>query len=113
MPLDAVRREDHYEVNFDLPGVDPATIDVTVERNVLTVRAERSWSRQEGDQVVISERGHGKFVRRLFLSKGLDGDRISANYHDGVLTVTIPVSEQAQARKIEITTGEATAEQAA
>jgi HSP20 family protein len=77
MPLDAVRREDHYEVNFDLPGVDPATIDVKVER------------------------------------KGLDGDRISANYHDGVLTVTIPVSEQAQARKIEITTGEATAEQAA
>jgi HSP20 family protein len=113
IPLDAVRRDDHYEVKFDLPGVDPASIDVTVERNVLTVRAERSWNRQEGDRVVVSERGHGKFVRRLFLNKGLDGDAISAAYNDGVLTVNIPVAEQAQPRKVEITTGEAKTEQAA
>src|ERR1700730_8827730 len=78
IPMDAVRRDDHYEVTFDLPGVDPSTIDVSVERNMLTVRAERSWNRQEGERVVVSERGHGTFVRRLFLSKGLDGDRISA-----------------------------------
>ena len=110
IPFDAVRRGDHYEVNFDLPGVDPASIDVTVERNVLTVRAQRTWNSQEGDRIVVSERGHGRFVRRLVLSKGLNGDGISANYRDGVLTVTIPVREAAKPRKVEITTSESTGE---
>ncbi len=104
-PLDAFRRGDQFLVQFDLPGVDASTIDLTVERNVLTVRAERRFERQEGDEIVVSERPQGVFTRQLFLGDTLDGQRITASYQYGVLTLTIPVAEQAKPRKVEITAG--------
>ncbi len=103
-PLDAFRRGDQFLVQFDLPGVDASSIDLTVERNVLTVRAERRFDRRQGDEVVVAERPQGVFTRQLFLGDTLDGQRISASYHDGVLTLTIPVAEQAKPRKVQIST---------
>jgi HSP20 family protein len=106
MPMDAYRRGDQVMVHFDLPGVDPASIEVTVEKNVLTVKAERCWDPRDDDQIMTSERPQGSFTRQLFLGEGLDGDRIEARYNNGVLTLCIPVAEQAKPRKVEITTGE-------
>ncbi|MGI8686073.1 MAG: Hsp20/alpha crystallin family protein [Acidimicrobiales bacterium] len=105
MPLDAYRRGDRFLIHFDLPGVDPSTVDLTVEKNVLQVQAERSWPREEGDEVVVAERPQGTFSRQLFLGEGLDPERIGASYDQGVLTVTIPVAEQAKPRKVEISAG--------
>ena len=105
MPMDAYRRGDRFYVHFDLPGVDPASVDLTIEKNVLQVRAERAWRREEGDEVVVTERPQGAFTRQLFLGEGLDPDRIAAAYDQGVLTITIPVAEQAKPRKVEINTG--------
>jgi HSP20 family protein len=102
IPMDAYRHGDTFVVHFDLPGVDPGSIDLTVERNSLTVSAERHWSRVEGDEVVASERRQGTFTRQLLLGDGMDSERIHASYEDGVLTVTIPVAASAQPRKIEI-----------
>jgi HSP20 family protein len=104
LPMDAYRRGDQFVVHFDLPGVDASTIELTVEKNVLTVRAERSWQRGEGDEVVVSERPQGSFTRQLFLGETLDTDAISAGYENGVLTLTIPVAEKAKPRKVEIST---------
>jgi len=105
MPMDAYRDEDHFVVHFDLPGVDPSTIDLEVEKNVLTVSAQRSWSAGDNVEVVVSERPQGSFSRQLFLGESLDGDRISASYDNGVLTITIPVTEKARPRRVEISTG--------
>lgn len=105
MPMDAYRQGDHFVVHIDLPGVEPSSIDMTVEKNVLTVAAERRWSPGEDQQVVASERLQGNFSRQLFLGDGLDADRIEANYDNGVLTLTVPVAEQAKPRKVEITSG--------
>lgn len=113
MPLDAWRQGDRYFVNIDLPGVDPASIDLTVEKNVLTINASRTWERQEGDQVLLAERPQGHFSRQLFLGEGLDADRIEAAYNHGVLTLTVPVAEQAKPRKVEIAIGSSTTEPAA
>ncbi len=104
-PMDAYRHGDTFVLHFDLPGMDPASIDVEYERNVLTVSAERSWRPVEGDDVVASERIHGSYRRQLLLGEGLDGDRIHATYEHGVLTLTIPVAEKAKPRKIEIQGG--------
>lgn len=104
-PMDAYRHGDTFVLHFDLPGMDPASIDVEYERNVLTVSAERSWRPVEGDDVVASERVHGSYRRQLLLGEGLDGDRIHATYEHGVLTLTIPVAEKAKPRKIEIQSG--------
>jgi HSP20 family protein len=105
MPMDAYRRGDAFVVHFDLPGVKPDTIDLTVEQNTLTVTAERSWSPVEGDEVVITERPQGTFSRQLMLGDSLDTERITARYDQGVLTITIPVAEQSKARKVEVTHG--------
>ena len=105
MPMDAYRQDDHFVVHFDLPGVDPSSIDLTVEKNVLTVSAERQWQGDDNQQVVASERPQGKFNRQLFLGEGLDTERVEAGYENGVLTVTIPVAEQAKPRKVEISSG--------
>jgi len=102
MPMDAYRQGDQVVVHFDLPGVDPASIELTVDRNVLTVKAERRWERSEGTEVVVSERTQGTFTRQLFLGETLDADRIEANYEQGVLTLRVPVAEQAKPRRIEI-----------
>jgi HSP20 family protein len=102
MPMDAVRRPDGVELRFDLPGVAPDTIDASVERNVLTVKAERSWFLGEGEEALAKERDHGAFTRQVFLGDALDTDRLEAHYEHGVLTITIPTAEQAKARKIEV-----------
>src|SRR5918992_170487 len=96
MPMDAVRKDDHVEIHFDLPGVDPSSIDLTVERNVLTVKAERQWWPQEGSEVLARERTQGTFSRQVLLGEALDADRVDANYTNGVLTVSIPVAERAK-----------------
>jgi HSP20 family protein len=103
MPMDAYREDDHFVVHFDLPGVDTSSIDLTVEDNVLTLSAERQWQAGENQQVLASERVQGNFRRQLFLGDGLDTDHVEAGYDDGVLTVTIPVAEQAKPRKVEVT----------
>ncbi len=105
MPLDAFRRGDQFVINLDLPGVDPTSIDLSVEKNVLTVKAERSWSPAEGDEVLITERPQGSFTRQLFLGDNLDTDKVTANYDRGVLSVSIPVAEAAKPRRVQITTG--------
>lgn len=107
MPMDAVRHDDRLELRFDLPGVRPDSIDLTVERNVLTVKAERSWSSEEGADVLARERAHGTFSRRVRLGEALDAGRVEAHYDDGVLRVTIPVAETAKPRKVEIQTDHA------
>lgn len=102
VPMEAVRRDDTVVVDFDLPGVDQDAIDLTVERDMLTVRVERQPQRKEGDEVLAAERRYGTFSRQLFLGDTLDSEHIAADYHDGVLTVTIPVRSHAQARKVAI-----------
>lgn len=106
MPMDAYRDGDQFIVNIDLPGVDPDAIDLSLERNEFTVTAERQWQPQENQQVVIAERPQGEFSRQLFLGDSLDGDGMQAIYDKGVLTLTIPVAEQAKPRKVEVSAAE-------
>jgi HSP20 family protein len=101
-PMDAYRRGDRFYVHLDLPGVDPDSIDLTCERNVLTIRAERSFQGNQGDEVIVFERPQGSFSRQLFVSEALDTDAIDASYDQGVLTLEIPVAEQAKPKRIEI-----------
>jgi HSP20 family protein len=102
MPMDAVRHGDRVFINFDLPGVDPEAIDVTVERDTLTVSASRRFERSEGDEVLAGERPQGTFVRRVLLGDTLDTAQLEAAYDHGVLSVTIPVAAQAQPRKVAV-----------
>ncbi|HEX5565364.1 MAG TPA: Hsp20/alpha crystallin family protein [Streptomyces sp.] len=106
MPMDAYRAGDNVVVHFDLPGVDPETVDLDVERNVLTVTAERAWPGPKEAERIAAERPTGRFSRQIFLGDTLDTDRIDASYEAGVLTLRIPVAEQAKPRKIQITGGE-------
>lgn len=101
-PMDAYRSGDTVVVHFDLPGVDPASIDLEYERQTLNVTAERSWRPVESDQLLATERVHGKFQRQILLGDGLDPERMHATYEHGVLTVTIPVAERAKPRKIDV-----------
>jgi len=102
MPMDAYREDDRFVVLFDLPGVDPESIDLTVEQNMLTVSADRTWQPTDGQDVVASERPHGHVTRQLYLGEGLDADAATAHHENGVLTVTIPVSAHSQPRKVAI-----------
>jgi HSP20 family protein len=102
MSMDAYRRGDRFIIHFDLPGVESDAIELTAEKNVLTLKAERSWAPAEGDEVLAAERPEGNFSRQVFLGDGLDLDRVEAHYDAGVLTVTIPVAETAKARQIPI-----------
>jgi HSP20 family protein len=105
MPMDAWREGDVFKIEFDLPGVAKESIDLDVERNVLTVRAERVP--RNGDwEMLASERPRGMFSRQLVLGDNLDLDRIEAHYDDGVLRLTIPVAERAKPRRIEISAGQ-------
>lgn len=103
--MDAYRHGDRCVAHFDLPGIDPGSVELTVEKNVLTVRAERSWPQRKGQELLVSERPQGRFSRQLFLGEALDADHIEASYDQGVLTVTIPVAETAKPRKVEIAAG--------
>ncbi|OEV08857.1 HSP20 family protein [Streptomyces sp. Amel2xB2] len=109
MPMEAYRSGDEFVVHFDLPGVSPESIDLDVERNVLTVHAERRSPAPEGAEKVVAERPSGTFSRQLFLGETLDTERIDAAYDAGVLTLRIPVAEKAKPRKIEISGRDASA----
>lgn len=102
MPMDAYRKGTDFYVHFDLPGVDPDSIELTVEQNVLTIRADRPQTSPAGAEMIVSERPTGSFSRQLFLGETLDADNISADYHAGVLTLTIPVREAAKPRRLAI-----------
>jgi HSP20 family protein len=107
MPLDAYRAGEEFVVNFDLPGVSPDSIDLQVERNVLTVRAERRPANSGDDvQMVLTERPLGVFSRQLFLGDTLDAERIDANYEAGVLTLRIPIAEKSKPRRIQVTSAD-------
>lgn len=104
MAFDAVRNEDAVTLYFDVPGVSAEDLEVNVDRNQLTITAERVW--QSGDdEILVSERPQGTFTRRVMLSDSLDTDKLEANLDEGVLTVTIPVAEQSKPRKIDVSTG--------
>ncbi len=105
MPIDLYREGDHYILNADLPGIDPGTVDVDVDGQVLTIRAERTPRSQEGAKWLAHERPSGSFLRQFNLGDGVDTERISANYENGVLNLMIPVSEKAKPRKVEIMSG--------
>ena len=102
MPMDAWREGDTFHIEFDLPGVSPDSVDLDVERNVVTVKAERAALDGE-KEMLAAERPRGVFSRQLVLGDNLDTERIEASYAAGVLTLRIPVAEQAKPRKIEIT----------
>lgn len=110
MPLDAYRRDDSLVAHLDLPGVKPTDIEVTVEKNVLSVSAQRSWEHGSDVDLIITERPQGKFSRQLFLNDSLDSEHIVASYDEGVLTVTIPVAEKAKPRRVTVSTTSSGAE---
>ncbi|MET7464945.1 Hsp20/alpha crystallin family protein [Nonomuraea sp. NPDC005501] len=107
MPMDGLRRDDDVVLRFDLPGIDPDSIEVTVDRGVLSVSAGREEEIGENERLFVRERPMGTFTRRVYLSEHLDSDQIDAGYANGVLTVRIPVLERAKPRKVEIQRGEA------
>ena len=100
--MDAYRRGDRFIVEFDLPGVEPESIELTVEQNVLTVRAERRFELREGDEVIVAERPQGAYARQVFLGEALDAERVQANCRLGVLTLTIPVVEAVKPRRVPV-----------
>ncbi|CCQ14270.1 putative heat shock protein [Rhodococcus sp. AW25M09] len=102
MPMDLYKVDDHYMLSADLPGVDPGSIDVDVDRGTLTLTARRSAPESTGVQWISSERFAGTFRRQVSLGDGVDTERISASYDNGVLSVTIPLAERAKPRKIDI-----------
>ena len=105
MPMDGVRREDDVLLTFDLPGVDPETIEVTVDKRVLTVSAKREDPYGTDANLFLRERPTGTFTRRVHLGEELDGDKVEAGYDGGVLAVRVPLAETAKPRKIEIKQG--------
>ena len=105
MPMDLYRDGDHYVLSADLPGIDPGSVDIDVDGQLLTIRAERTPRSQEGVKWLTRERNSGSFLRQLNLGQGIDTAAISASYENGVLSVVIPVSEKAKPRKIEVQAG--------
>ena len=102
MPMDLYKVDDHYVLSADLPGIDPGSIDVDVDRGTLTLTAHRSAPENTGVQWITSERFAGTFRRQVSLGDGVDTERISAAYDNGVLSITIPLAERAKPRKIDI-----------
>ncbi len=102
MPMDAFRYNDRLVVSIDLPGIEPDSLDVTVDRDVLTVTAQRFSRPAETEHVIAAERPTGRFQRQIQLSGGLEIDKVEARYDNGVLTVTIPIADAAKPRKVEI-----------
>jgi HSP20 family protein len=102
LPLDVVRHENDVTLRLDVPGIDPANIEVSVDRGFLTISGKREEERTENDKFFVRERTMGTFTRRLRLSENLNADAVEASYDNGVLEVRIPVLEQAKPRKIEV-----------
>lgn len=105
MPMDLCKIDDHYVLTADLPGVDPGSVDVTVDNGMLTISAHRTARSDESAQWLANERFFGSYRRQLSLGEGIDTSAIAATYENGVLTVTIPMVERAKPRKIEIAHG--------
>ncbi|MFI9406498.1 Hsp20/alpha crystallin family protein [Nocardia sp. NPDC052316] len=105
MPMDLFKAGDHYVLHADLPGVDPGSVDVSVDNGTLTLRAQRSAPSEEGVQWIASERFAGNFMRQISLGDNVDAEKISATYNNGVLSVTIPIAERAKPRRIEVASG--------
>lgn len=106
MPMDAYRHGDNFYIHLDLPGISADSISLTVEQNVLTIRAERAPVKADGAQPIVAERPYGTFSRQVFLGETLDADQIAADYSAGVLTLTIPVRENAKPRNIQVTSSD-------
>ena len=104
MPMDLYRSGDHYVLHADLPGVDPGSVDASVDNGTLTIRAERSARTDDSVEWLASERFAGSYLRQLSLGEGIDSDGISATYENGVLTVTILMADKAKPRRIDIAT---------
>lgn len=102
MPMDLYKVDDHYVLTADLPGVDPGSVDVTVDNGTLTLTAHRSMRSEDSVQWLASERFFGTYRRQLALGDGIDTTKIAATYENGVLTVTIPLAERARSRRIEV-----------
>lgn len=105
MPMDLYRAGDHYVMHVDIPGADPGSVDVGVEDRTLTIRAQRTARTDADTQWLARERPSGTYVRQLTLGRGLALDSVEASYADGVLTLTIPVAEEAKPRRIEVQHG--------
>jgi HSP20 family protein len=104
MPMDLFREGDHYVLNADMPGIDPGSVDIDVDGQLLTIRGERTMANHENVKWITRERLAGSFLRQLNLGQGIDVENISATYNNGVLSVTIPVHEAAKPRRIEVKT---------
>ena len=102
MPMDLYRDGDHYLITADMPGIDPGSVDIAVDGQLLTIRAERTLSNATGVKWIARERQAGSFLRQLNLGQGIDTEHISASYDNGVLSVTIPLTETAKPRKSEV-----------
>ena len=102
MPMEAFRRGDEFFVFIDIPGINEDDVELTVERNVVSIRAQRVSPRQEGDEVLVDERPHGVFTRQLFLGDNLDASKLSADYNRGVLMMRIPIAEASKPRRITV-----------
>ncbi len=105
MPMDLYREGDHYILAADLPGIDPGSVDIDVDGQLLTIRAERTLRGADGVKWLTRERESGSFLRQLNLGQGIDIEAISARYENGVLSVNIPVTERAKPRKIDVLSG--------
>jgi len=110
MPVDGVRRESDVLLRFDVPGIDPESIEITVDRGILSVSAKRQEEHEGTDRFFVRERAMGTVTRRLRLSDTLNADGVEASYRNGVLEVTVPVAERAKPRKVEIRQGQDTPE---
>jgi HSP20 family protein len=112
MPVDLHRDGDQYVLNADLPGIDPGSVDVNVDGQLLTIRAERSAPERSGNGWLLQERPHGSYLRQFSLGEGVDSDAISAHYDNGVLSLVIPVTPKAKPRKIAVASGAPSDQQA-
>jgi len=106
MPVDLYRDGERYVLSADLPGIDPGSIDIDVDGQLLTIRAQRTVSSAEGAKWLVQERPAGSYLRQFSLGEGLDMEQICATYDNGVLSVIIPVSEKAKPRRIQVQTAE-------
>jgi HSP20 family protein len=102
MPMDLFRTGDHYVIRVDLPGADPGSIDVSVDDRMLTIRGQRTATDHTDVQWLVQERPSGTFARQIALGRGISTDNIAATYTDGVLTLTVPVAQEAKPRRIEV-----------
>lgn len=108
MPVDLYRDHDGYVLNADLPGIDPGSVDVDIDGQLLTIRAQRTAGDADGVKWISQERPHGSYLRQFNVGEGVDTSRISASYDNGVLSVIIPLSEKARPRKVKIETTSST-----